>query len=185
MNAYRYILPLLLLLLATSCRTVKKAAYHSTERADTTREVSQVRTVREREVRDSLIPIPARAVVDTIAAEDASVLSATTGRKRPVRHHKTDNGLTAWIALDTMGKITYGANADSFVLVVKGLIRERDSLQASHAKEQRAKVQVQDKKETLVERRTFADWVLKNVYWILPLLLFVLYLIKILFKWTL
>lgn len=182
MNACRYILPLLLLLLATSCRTVKKAAYHSTERADTTREVSQVLQVREREVRDSLISVPARAVQDTIAAEAVSVRSATTGRKRPVQYQKTDKGLTAWVAVDTMGNITYGASADSFVMVVKGLIREVDSLQAIYLKQQLTKSEVRDNTETIVERRTFADWLLKNFWWVGGILLGLGYLIKLFLK---
>lgn len=182
MNACLYILSLLLLLGSASCRLVKKASYHSHERTDTTREVSQVLQVREREVRDSLISVPARAVQDTIAAEAVSVRSATTGRKHPVYYQKTDKGLTAWIAVDTMGTITYGATADSFVLIVKGLIRERDSLQASISKQQLAKVQVRDNTETIVERRTFADWLLKNFWWVGGILLALGYLIKLILK---
>lgn len=185
----------LFLALASACTSVKKSMSNHTfldnKKTDSTfnEQMSEAAHIKSIEQKDTAVGIPAKSVSGSLSHDDAQVKSAVTGRKMPVYHSKRENGLEAWVAIDTNGNINYGANADSMTILIKGLTYERDSFWGLYKSAQLRQVfkakdstDVRESK-TLVEKRSFLQWMLNNAYWVLPVLFLIYWLIKKYFRW--
>lgn len=110
--------------------------------------------------RDTAIVIKERAVTDTA---DAVLLADSS---KSYYKERTNYGLKAWLRKDAKGAVTYGCNLDSFQVVVQNLVRERDSFASLHKiGKWQSNIFSESEKEVRV-KRTFADWLLGNVWWI-------------------
>lgn len=125
----------MLLLLLVACGTSKKTSsekqYKSQDTAATqvaqhTADSSGRSSVQV--IRDSAIGIQGKKVEDSISKEDTEIPVTPKGKKVPRHFAKKENGLTAWVVIDTNGNVRYGAESDSLTLVVKNLVRQSDSL---------------------------------------------------------
>lgn len=193
MNRLFYI-SLLLLSLASCTASKKSISTESTVKTDSFRQVVSLKdtnasnVTRTRTEKDSAIGIAARSVSDSIAKDDQEVVSARTGRKKSVYKETRQNGLTAWVAIDTNGNIRFGANSDSFTLIVKGLIRERDSFSALYRQQQLINrvaghtTTIDRVSETVKTKRTVWGWILDNSSWLLPIVVLVVFLARYFLK---
>lgn len=157
--------------------TLTDTVVHQQQKA-TDSTASQFRYLIER---DSAVGISAKEVKDSLPSEHQNVRNSK-GRKVPVHKEKTVNGLKAWINIDTSDNITYGASSDSMTLLVKGLIRERDSVvqrnrQFRFIDNVTKTSQTSNSSSSTTKTKTPAlQWMLENSYWILPVL-FVIFLV--------
>lgn len=119
------------LLLLQACATQKKTERHDSVTNDTL--VQQARQhatsiteqQTEREVKDTAVGVAGKKVRDTIPEDGLEPAITKTGKKVPRSYSKKENGLTAWVKVDTNGQVTYGATADSMTIVIAGLVREQ------------------------------------------------------------
>lgn len=174
----KHFISILALGLLASCTAAKRTT--SVSVTETTRSDSQVvdRAVKytsERIERDTVLTIAYREVRDTV---EYWHIDAGKHAGKPVYREKTSNGLKAWVNIDGSGNVSFGASSDSFNVVVKGLIRERDSFKGLYRQQHfiHNTVHASSLTETQKTKQTFAGWALNNIYWIVPALI-VLYLI--------
>lgn len=177
-----------------SCKTAKTTASVATgvkhEQRDSTHSdnSSALGYNRMTEKTDTPVGIPAKEVKDNIPADETKMNSAVTGKPKPVFKSKTDKGLTAWVAIDTNGNIAYGAKSDSLTILVKGLIRERDSVWGLYKSEQFRQIfQSKDstavsRTEKVLQKRSWTQWGLENIYWLLPLVWLIIVVLKNILK---
>jgi len=177
-----------IILALCSCTASRKTSFTSiTERKDSLvsqsqdSNASQFTHFTERVKEDSTVGIAPKAVDDSLLS---AVLNFHREAKIPVYKEKTVNGLKAWVAIDTSGNLRYGASADSFTLVVKGLIREKDSISyiaAAYKKQidfRNAVVSTATDKEVVKEKQTVGGWLLSNVWWIAIVMFIVVMVVK-------
>lgn len=124
---------LLLMLVATaSCRNVKKSTHtdnsvvdsSKTESAQTVIKTNKLQSITE--LGDTLIGIKARSVFGGFLKPlDFSPATLPNGQKIGRRHETKKDGLTAYVNVDSNGRISYGCDADSFAIIVQNLQREK------------------------------------------------------------
>jgi hypothetical protein len=151
-----------------SCGTLRKTTVSNIrhEEVDTTAQeaTDSQEHSHSSETKDSTIGLSAKSVQDSVG----SVLTelAINAKKTPIYKERTINGLKAWVLIDTSGKIHFGANCDSITLVVKGIIRERDSFKGLYHKETFERTVIND--ESSVTKTIVKEpWWIANWYWIL------------------
>lgn len=132
----KHIFYISILLFAASCSLSKKTSTRAEQSIikDTASTVienrSNTQQIREKETRisDTVIGISGKTVADTINKEDTYIPRTQSGKAVP-RHYETkDNGLRAWVTIDTNGNVLYGAEADSMTLVIHDLVQENERL---------------------------------------------------------
>ena len=186
MRGYLIILSILLV----SCGATRKATTSHSFVKDSTA-VHQVTTGNEqyatksREEKDSTLGISGKQVTDSVPpvliqlaiGSKPTRLNETSQVKTPIYKEKTVNGLKAWVFIDTSGAIHYGAKSDSFTIVVKGLIRERDSFRGLVHRDDFIKQVVNTEK---VDSKTVVKepWWIAYWYWILAVVLVALFILN-------
>lgn len=173
---------IILSILLASCGATRKATTSHSFVKDSTA-VHQVTTGNEqyatktREEKDSTLGISGKQVTDSVPSalinvgfDTSTTLSARSltipvFKKIPIYKEKTVNGLKAWVLIDTNGTVHYGAKSDSFTIVVKGLIRERDSFRGLVYRDNFIKQVVKTEK---VDSKTVVKepWLICNWYWV-------------------
>lgn len=190
MKPFIFLLTMMLLL---SCTTTKQTSQVNTATNKETygflssQQLAGLTSLSAKETKDSVIGIAPKFVADTLNQGDAEITKTSSGKKRPVHKQKSENGLTAWIDIDTNGNIHYGANSDSIILVVKSLIRQRDSV--SQKLMERIRSDTGSKTDSsyvsnkaVTKQKTNAlQWFLNNVYWLAPVIVLIFILIKAFF----
>jgi hypothetical protein len=122
----------LAVLLLSACKSLQKTTSHTTTQKDSvnsqadSRSTTSIEHTSTLEKKDTAIGIAGKSVSDTLTAEQTEPVVTKSGKKQPRQYSKKDNGVTAWVVLDTNGKIYYGAETDSITMVVTNLITERD-----------------------------------------------------------
>lgn len=129
----------LLLITVVGCKSSRKVAtttFHSQRDSvsvvdSSTEQLKQVSdqvsdTNKVTIIRDSLINLPGRSVIDSVNKEDLEIARTKNGVAVTRRFDKRENGVRAWAIIDTNGNLTYGCEVDSYKLVVKNLIRQTE-----------------------------------------------------------
>lgn len=129
----KYQLYILFLIVALmGCTTSRKSTNTNVANNDSivtnTAQHSNESNTREKETvtNDSLIGVPEKTVDDSLSREEQEIPRTKKGVAKPVYKENTKDGLTAWILIDTSGNIKFGAKSDSFNLLVRNLVRERE-----------------------------------------------------------
>lgn len=130
-----FFISLSLLLFTSACNTSRKASQStSVATRDTVDQRNDLNVkqdnsqVKETTKTDSTIGISPKSVEGFLPADDQKLTSANTGKRKPVYKEERKDGVTAWIAIDTNDNIRFGAKTDSITLVIKNLIREKETI---------------------------------------------------------
>lgn len=131
------------LLLLSSCHTTRKTEYVKEVQKDTTATTntnnvkSDKEHIKETVKKDSVITIPHKAVNDSIEPGGLDEAKTEKGERVKRSYQKSENGLRAFVTIDTNGRIYYGCEADSLkvvltnmVSIVERITNNRDSLAA-------------------------------------------------------
>lgn len=158
-------LTILLLCLLCSCATTRR--YRSLQTVVDSASHTVVDSIAQLQIRqhstetkDTTIYVAGRATELTIAAIDMQPLYTASGK--PVLHEfrKDTAGLHILARLNPDGSMTITATADSFLMVIHGLVRERDSIVSAMAHNRVETVQ-----KSHVADSTTTESVTKRVGW--------------------